>query len=152
MTDAANVPRTGLKEMGTKHLWNWRLTVLKTIKMMLIRPLHDQFQDNCQSWPAVSTYGPLPLPTGVTTAAHLAPPPLAGLRNKATFLFLYLNFRAVSSWTSLSVTLWLFYHFSLLLLPPAFISFTGSGQKSNTKAWDHHFENPHNSILSMKKS
>jgi len=136
---------------------NWRLTVLKTIKMTLIRPLHDQFQDNCQSWPsAVSMYSPLPLPTGVTTTAHLAPPPLASLRNKATFLFhqpgLYLDFRAVSSRTPLSVTVRLLSHFSPLVLPPAFISFTESGQKANTKPGDHHFENPYNSILSMKKS
>lgn len=55
------------------------------------------FKITVRADPAVSTYGPLPLPTRVTTAAHLAPPPLAGLRNKATFLFLYLKFRAVSS-------------------------------------------------------
>ena len=36
--------------MGTNWPWNWRLTILKTIKMTLIRPLHDQFQDDCQSW------------------------------------------------------------------------------------------------------
>ena len=46
---------------------NWRLTVPNTIKMMLVRPLHDQFQDGCQSW-LCSAWSPLPL--CVTAPAH----------------------------------------------------------------------------------
>ena len=38
MTQAATIPRTGLEGMGTNRPWNWRLTVLKTSKMMLVRP------------------------------------------------------------------------------------------------------------------
>ena len=36
--------------METNWSWNWRVTVLKTIKITLIRPPHDQFQDDWQSW------------------------------------------------------------------------------------------------------
>ena len=32
---ASTIPRTGLKRMGKNWPWSWRLTVLKTIKMML---------------------------------------------------------------------------------------------------------------------
>ena len=39
MIQAATIPRTGLKEKKTNQLSNWRLPVLKTIKMMLVRPI-----------------------------------------------------------------------------------------------------------------
>ena len=38
ITKADTVLRIGLKEMGTNQLWNWILTVLKIIKMTLVRP------------------------------------------------------------------------------------------------------------------
>ena len=44
MTEAATIPRIGLKEMGTNRPWNCRLTVLKTIKMTLIRPPVTNFK------------------------------------------------------------------------------------------------------------
>ena len=38
-TEAATILRTGLKEMWTNGPWNWRLTVPKATKVMLVRPL-----------------------------------------------------------------------------------------------------------------
>ena len=49
MTQAAIIPRNGLKEMGTDQPWKYRLTVLRTIKMMADHTTDDQFQDDCQS-------------------------------------------------------------------------------------------------------
>ena len=40
----ATILRTGLKEMGINWPWNWRLTVPKAIKMMLVRPLMTYFK------------------------------------------------------------------------------------------------------------
>ena len=59
MTQAATAPRTGLKEMGTNRPWNWRVTVLKIIKTVLIRPLQGeqsnawwiQLHNDRKSWP-----------------------------------------------------------------------------------------------------
>ena len=48
--------------MGTNWPQNWRLTVLKTISMMLIRPPYDQFQDDCQSSLRFAALNPLPPP------------------------------------------------------------------------------------------
>ena len=48
--------------MGTNWPWSWRLAVFKTIKMTLIRPLHDQFQDDCQGRLCCSAYSSFPLP------------------------------------------------------------------------------------------
>ena len=76
--------------MGTNWPWNWRVTVLKTIKMMVIRPWHDQFQDACQSWlccfcmwPPLSAYkSSCPLivsgrgGVGLWTWSRPPPPPL----------------------------------------------------------------------------
>ena len=45
--------------MGTNQPWNWRLTVLKTIKMMLIRPLMTIFKKTVRTDCAVSAYSPL---------------------------------------------------------------------------------------------
>ena len=46
--------------MGTSRPWNWRPTVLKTIKVMLGRPLCGQLQDDCQSWLCSFCMEPLP--------------------------------------------------------------------------------------------
>ena len=35
---SCHILRTDFKETGTNQPWKWRLTVLKTIKMMLVRP------------------------------------------------------------------------------------------------------------------
>ena len=51
---ACIILRTGLKRMGKKQPWNWRLTELKTIKKTL-RPLHDQFQHDCWTLLCCST-------------------------------------------------------------------------------------------------
>ena len=67
MTQAAAM-RTGLKEMGTKWFWNWRLTVLKTIKMTVIRPLHGQFQDDVRADCAISAFSPIP--QSIAALAH----------------------------------------------------------------------------------
>ena len=48
--------------MGTNWPWSWRLAVFKTIKMTLIRPLHDQFQDDYQGRLCCSAYSSFPLP------------------------------------------------------------------------------------------
>ena len=90
--------------MGTNRPWNWRLTVLKTIKMMLVRPPHDQFQGDCQSWlccfckePPRSVYksscmlivgvgwGNWPLDRSLSPLPS-PPPPLPAFEIKQTFL------------------------------------------------------------------
>lgn len=43
-TPSCTIPRTGLKGMETNWPRNWRLTVLKTIKMSLIRSLMTNFK------------------------------------------------------------------------------------------------------------
>ena len=115
--------------MGTNWPWNWRVTVLKTIKMMVIRPWHDQFQDACQSWlccfcmwPPLSAYksscplivsgggGSWSLDMKSASPPTAAMPTVAHLQNKANFLFhqprlLSIGFRAASSQTLLSATL-----------------------------------------------
>ena len=60
-TYAAAIPRTGRKEMGTNQLWNWRLTVLKTIKKLLLRPRMANSKRTIKADCAVSTQSPLPL-------------------------------------------------------------------------------------------
>ena len=51
MTYAATILRSGLKDMETNPPWNYRLTALKTIKMMLVRPWMTNFEmtirDDC---------------------------------------------------------------------------------------------------------
>ena len=44
MTSAATVTKTGLEEMGANRPWYWRVNVLKTIKMALVRPLMPDFK------------------------------------------------------------------------------------------------------------
>ena len=44
MTWATTIPRIVLKEMETHQPWNWRLIVLKIIKMMLVRPPTTNFK------------------------------------------------------------------------------------------------------------
>ena len=85
---------------------NRRLTVLKTIKMTMIRVPHDQIQDNCQSWLCYSAHAPsatLPIhPWNSSLKAlflwsaerswlldlSLPSPQVTSLLNKATFPFL----------------------------------------------------------------
>ena len=44
-------PALNLSQHQGLFQWvSWRLAVPKTIKMTLVRPPHDQFQDDCQSW------------------------------------------------------------------------------------------------------
>ena len=58
---SAIIVRTGLREMETNRLWNWRLTVPKTIKMMLVRPLVTNFKMTVRADCAVSACSSLPL-------------------------------------------------------------------------------------------
>ena len=60
MTKAATIPRTGLKEMGTNWPWHWRVTVLKTIKMTLVRPQMNHFKMTVRADCVVSAWSPLP--------------------------------------------------------------------------------------------
>ena len=63
---SATIPRICLKDTGTDQPWKWRLTVLKIIRMMLVRPLHTfklAVRDSC----AFSTCNPLPLPIKALT-------------------------------------------------------------------------------------
>ena len=87
--------------MGTNRPWNWRFTVIKTIKMMLIRPPMTNFKMTVRADYAVSTCnlllppikalahwlsvaGSRPLDRSLPSAAH---PQDAGLQNKANFPF-----------------------------------------------------------------
>ena len=124
MTWAATIPRIFLKETGKNRPWNCRLIVLKTIKMTLIRPPHDQFQDDSRNWPCCSTCSPLPpaihpwnsplkalahwLSLGESAFGHESThPQLPASKIKQTFhqLCLFIGFRAVSCRTPLSVTI-----------------------------------------------
>ena len=49
----------GPKEMGTNWPWNWKLTVLKTIKLMLVRPLMTNFKMTIWADCAFSACSPL---------------------------------------------------------------------------------------------
>ena len=74
--------------------WNWRLRVLRTIKMMLVRPPMTNFRADC----AVSACSPLPQP--MKALAHWltvreswplnrsppSPLPVSSIQNKADFL------------------------------------------------------------------
>ena len=89
--------------MGVNRPWIWRLTVPKPIKMRLIGPWHDQFQDDCQNWlccfcmePPPAVYkNSCPLVVsgweGSQPSDRSAPPhlllrlPFAGIQNKANF-------------------------------------------------------------------
>ena len=61
---AATVPRSGHKEMGTSGPWNWRLTVPTTTKMTLVRPpmtnLKMTLRDDCAVSPCSA---PSPTPS-----------------------------------------------------------------------------------------
>ena len=106
-TRAVTIPKTGHKEMGTNGLWNWRLTVPKTIKMMLVRPLMTNLKMTVRDDCAVSACSPPPLtllmlsPTpnpllvwaggwgkvSLWTDACRPPPTVAGTWNKPNFPF-----------------------------------------------------------------
>ena len=103
--------------METNQPWNWRVTVLKTIKMALIRPPMTNFK---MTVGAVSSGSPLPPSIkalassrqwgGVSLWTGVAPcTPIAGSQNKANFPFhqpcLFIGFWAAKSWTPLLVTL-----------------------------------------------
>ena len=83
---------------GTNRSWNWRLTVLKTIKMMLIRPPMTNFKRIIRADCAVSTWSPLPLSVEVLAPwlsvreswpldRSLPSCPVASIQNKANFPF-----------------------------------------------------------------
>ena len=108
--------------METNRPWNWRLTVPKAIKMTLIRPPHDQYQDDGQSWlcrfcmelpPSVyESSCPLVVRGGESAfgqASALPPHTVADIQNKANFPFhqpgLFAGCWVACSWTPLSVTL-----------------------------------------------
>ena len=111
--------------METNWPWNWRLTVLETSKMKLVRPLIISYKMTVRADCAVSTGSPLPLSvkalvtrfvSGVVResafgqVSTLSPPLIAGIQNKPNFPFhqlgLFNGFWAARSWTPLLVTLW----------------------------------------------
>ena len=49
--------------MGTNRSWNWKLSVLKTVKVMLVRPLMTNFKVTVRADCAVSECSPLSQPT-----------------------------------------------------------------------------------------
>ena len=61
MTETAKVPRTAIKQIGTNWPWNWKLTVLKIIKMVLVRPPMTSFKMTVRADCAVSAWSPLSL-------------------------------------------------------------------------------------------
>ena len=68
---AATIPRSGHKEMGTSGPWNWRLTVPTTTKMTLVRPqmtnLKMTLRDDCAVSPC-SAPSPTPSVKALTPA------------------------------------------------------------------------------------
>ena len=110
------------QKIRTNWPWNW-LTVLKSIKMILIQLLHERFQDDRQIWLCCfcmylppSTYEPMKLPFKISCLVivnegwGVSPlPQTASFWNKANFPFhkpyLFIDFWVVSSWTPLSVTI-----------------------------------------------
>ena len=109
-----------LQEMETNQHWNWRLSVLKTIKMMLVRPLKTSFKTRVRTDCAVSGCSPLPQPINALTywltvkggvSLCIEPPApfsFAAIQDKADFSFLQphlsIGFCVTSSWTPLWVT------------------------------------------------
>ena len=77
MTSAATILRTGLKELGTNWSWNWRLTVLKTIKMTLVGSLLTNFKMTVRT---VSICSPLPL--SIKAPVHWLSVGVAGARKR----------------------------------------------------------------------
>ena len=109
--------------MGTNWVWNWRWTVPKTTKIMLVKPLTwpnfwaDYDFSPCSHLP-LSIKAPASWLSGeggdsaFGQASILSPlPPLlvAGIQNKANFPlhqpWIFIGFWVVNSWTPLSVTL-----------------------------------------------
>ena len=106
--------------MGTNWLWNWRWTVIKTIKMMPIRPPMTNVKMTVRADCAVSACSPLPASikalahwlsvggVGLWTGLCPLPRQAAGLWNKANFPShqpgLFIGFRVASSPTPLPVT------------------------------------------------
>ena len=107
------------KLQRTNGPWNWRLTIPKTIKMTLVRPLMTDFKMTVRADYAVSAWSPLPLSIkalapwlseqGVTFRQESALPQLplvAGIQNKANFPFhqpdFFIGCWVVNCWFPLS--------------------------------------------------
>ena len=90
--------------MGTKGPWNWSLSALKMIKIMLVRPLMTNLEMTVRDDCAVSVWSPPtapPLFINILTrcfvrggrvglrqkSATAFPPPVASIWNKANFPF-----------------------------------------------------------------
>ena len=111
VTKAAAIPRIGLKEMRTNKLWNWRLTVPKRTKMMLVRPLMTNLKMTVRADCTVSACSPLLQPIralphwlsvrGSWPFDRCHHPPVARIWSTANFPFhqpgLFIGFWAVSS-------------------------------------------------------
>lgn len=65
---AATIPGTDLKEMGTKRPWNWRLTVLKTLRWWWSDNHMANFKMNVRTDCAISACSPLIL--SIKALAH----------------------------------------------------------------------------------
>lgn len=104
--------------MGANWCCNWRLTALKTIKM-LIRPPHDRFKMTVRADCAVSAGNPLPpsikalarvrgwnQPLNKSPSCSRSPASVAGIQIEANFPFhqpcLFIGFRAENSWIAVS--------------------------------------------------
>ena len=114
VTLAATIPRIGLKEMGINRPWNWRLTVLKTIRMTLVRPAMTDFKKTVRADCAVSACSSLPPSIkalapwlwGVELAFGQASAlPRTASKIRQTFLSSNLASLLASSLTPLSITL-----------------------------------------------
>lgn len=105
--------------MGINLPWNWKLIVLETIKMISVRPLHDQFKGSCQRELCCFCMQPPPFTCenscplivhgGSQPLGRSAPAPsVAGIQNKANFPFhqpcLFIGFQEASIWSPLSIT------------------------------------------------
>ena len=60
--NSENWPQKRGGEGATNRLWNWRFTVPKTVKMTLVRLLHNHFKMTVRAYCAVSVCSCLPLP------------------------------------------------------------------------------------------
>ena len=116
---SCQIVRTVLKAIGTNQPWKWRLTVWETIKMTLIRPLHDQLQEGREGWllsatlpppvhPEALLYKLLPLIVRGSWVLDMSPPslPVTGFQIKNQPCLLSIGFWAMSSWTLFLIIEW----------------------------------------------